>query len=251
MVGQERHGFDPGSVFDTVAASYQATRPGYPDALYDAIERLVGPLGGRRVLDVGAGTGISTRALASRGATVVAVDPSLAMASTLRAQAPALPVALGRAETIPVRSGWAELVTFAQAWHWVTLPEAAIECRRVLGPGGRVALWWNVSEDENAFCDELESECGIDRYGGRERQDDRRSLVEVGGFSDVVRDALRWKWSVPVEHWLTTVGTRSVLAKLGPDANDRMGAIEGVARRHFPSGVVSEWFTTRLAIAVP
>jgi SAM-dependent methyltransferase len=244
-------GFDPGSVFDSVAGGYQATRPAYPDALYDALEGLVGPLAGRRVLDVGAGTGISARALAARGANVVALDPSLAMAETLRVASGSTPVMLGRAEALPVQARWADLITCAQAWHWVRLPDAALECRRVLRRAGRLALWWNVSEDEGAFFDALAAECGINRYGGRVRQDDRASLVDVGGFSDVARDALRWEWTVSIEHWMQTVQTRSILAKLGPAAGDRLGAIEDVARRFFPGGQVTEWFTTRLAVAIP
>jgi len=162
-----------------------------------------------------------------------------------------LPAALGRAEALPIATGAVELLTCAQAWHWVQLPDAALECRRVLGPAGRLALWWNVSEDDGAFFDALAAECEIDRYGGRVRQDDRASLVELGGFSEVIADALRWEWTVPIEHWMQTVQTRSILAKLGPEAADRLRAIEEVARRFFPGGSVTEWFTTRLSIAIP
>jgi SAM-dependent methyltransferase len=251
MVDHVRFGFDPGSVFDSVADGYEANRPSYPDSLYDALERVVGPLAGRRVLDVGAGTGISGRALAARGARLVALDPSLSMARTLRGASGSLPATLGRAEALPIASGAAELVTCAQAWHWVRLPDAAVECRRVLGAGGRLALWWNVSEDEGAFFDALAAECGINRYGGGVRQDDRASLVDVGGFSDVAADAVRWRWTVPIDHWMQTVQTRSILAQLGPGATGRLDAIEDVARRFFPGGSVTEWFTTRLAVAIP
>jgi SAM-dependent methyltransferase len=245
----DRLDFDPGSVFDPVASNYQDVRPGYPEALFDALERIVGRLQGRRVLDVGAGTGISTRSLASRGARVVAVDPSLAMAGVLRAVSPQQPATLGRAEALPVGSGLVELVTFAQAWHWVHLPAAAVECRRVLGEGGRLALWWNVSQDESAFHDQLRSDCGISRYGGREHQDDEGSLVEIGGFASVTHDSVRWEWRVSVEHWLATAATRSELAKLGEASREQLRAIETVVRRHFPDGQVSEWFTTRLTVA--
>ncbi|MGC5412996.1 SAM-dependent methyltransferase, partial [Streptomyces sp. DT225] len=62
--------------FDRAAAQYAAARPSYPDALFDAVEDIAGrPLRGARALDVGAGTGISTRRLLDRGARVVAVEP--------------------------------------------------------------------------------------------------------------------------------------------------------------------------------
>jgi hypothetical protein len=108
-------------------------------------------------------------------------------------------------------------------------------------------LWWNVSEDTDDLYDDL----GIQRYGGRYRQDDDHSLRTVGGFGRVVRDSVRWEWRVPVEHWLQTIETRSEIAKLGPAAADRMGAIAEAARRFFPDGTVSEWFTTRVTVAFP
>jgi SAM-dependent methyltransferase len=249
MSGIDGLGFDPGSVFDPVASNYEEMRPGYPDSLFDMIERVVGPLEGRRVLDVGAGTGISTRALAARGAHVLAVDPSPAMAGVLRSVAPGQAVSLGRAEALPVAPGSVDLVTFAQAWHWVRLTEAAVECRRVLREDGRLVLWWNVSQDDSACHEELEQNLGIGRYGGREHQDDERRLVDVGGFASVVHDAVRWEWRVPVEHWLAATATRSQLARLGDESKDHLDAIESVVRRHFPDGEVREWFTTRLTVA--
>jgi SAM-dependent methyltransferase len=242
--------FDPGSVFDPVADGYQAARPGYPEALYDLLERLVGPLAGRRVLDVGAGTGIATRALAGRGAEVVAVDPSLTMVRILQATV-RVPASLGRAEWLPVAPGAVDLVTFAQAWHWVRVPEAAAECRRVLADGGRLALWWNVNEAGDELTGALEQECGIHPYGTRDRQDDQARLIGQGGFAELVSDAVRWSWQVPVEHWLQAVATRSVLARLGPGAAERLPAIEAVVRRYAMDGMVTERFTTRLTVAAP
>jgi 2-polyprenyl-3-methyl-5-hydroxy-6-metoxy-1,4-benzoquinol methylase len=60
--------------FNSVAASYAALRPGYPPALFEAVEALAGrPFAGADVLDIGAGTGIATRLMRERGARVTAV----------------------------------------------------------------------------------------------------------------------------------------------------------------------------------
>jgi hypothetical protein len=56
--------------FDAVADEYEVGRPGYPEAVYDALE----PLAEALVLEGGAGTGIATRALLERGARVVSFD---------------------------------------------------------------------------------------------------------------------------------------------------------------------------------
>jgi ubiquinone/menaquinone biosynthesis C-methylase UbiE len=63
-----------GSVFDSLAESYDAARPSYPDAVYEALERAAGPLAGLLTLDCGAGTGIATRQLAARGARTIALE---------------------------------------------------------------------------------------------------------------------------------------------------------------------------------
>ncbi len=247
----EALGFDPSLVFGPLAGRYHAARPTYPEALFDALERMVGPLAGRLVLDVGAGTGIASRTLRARSARVLAVEPDPAMARTLEEASGGLAVTLGRAEALPVADHAVDLVTFAQSWHWVRVPEAASECRRVLAAGGHLALWWNVSLDGGDFARALVAECGIEPYGTRDHQDDRANLVEAGGFGDVATDAVRWAWRVPVEHWMRNVQTRSVLARADSGAAGRLGAIETVVRRHFPDGVVTEWFTTRLTVASP
>src|SRR5471030_2313973 len=74
-------------LFDHVAATYDAHRPDYPGELFDVLESAMGqPLLRAEVLDVGAGTGIATRALAGRGAKVVAVDPGPGVLTLLRAR---------------------------------------------------------------------------------------------------------------------------------------------------------------------
>ncbi|MDQ1009170.1 2-polyprenyl-3-methyl-5-hydroxy-6-metoxy-1,4-benzoquinol methylase [Streptomyces sp. V4I23] len=78
--------------FDTAADQYDAARPGYPPALFDAVEELSGrPLTGARTVDVGAGTGIATRLLRERGARVTAVEPGAAMADRFRRSLPGVP----------------------------------------------------------------------------------------------------------------------------------------------------------------
>ncbi|HEY8427370.1 MAG TPA: methyltransferase domain-containing protein, partial [Sandaracinaceae bacterium] len=73
--------------FTEQAGAYARARPGYPDALVDRLAARAGVRAGDPVADVGAGTGLFTRALAARGFAVTAVEPNAAM----RAKAPALP----------------------------------------------------------------------------------------------------------------------------------------------------------------
>jgi len=105
------------SVFDPLVDAYDAGRPSYPDQLYDDLERLTRPLAGTGVVEVGAGTGIATRALEARGARVVALDLGAAMLRRLRERNGRTPVVVADAHALPLGDGVADLVCYAQAWH--------------------------------------------------------------------------------------------------------------------------------------
>lgn len=240
-----RFGFDPASVFNPVATEYRSARPGYPDVLYDVLEELVGGLGGMAVADVGAGTGIATAALAARGADVVAVEPSLAMVGRL-----GLPAVSARAEALPLRSASVELLTCAQAWHWVEPALAVSECRRVLRPGGHLALWWNISNSGSSWLKEVELVSGVGPYGVGDHQDDPATLTARDGFARVEYRDIAWCWTVPIERWVRVAATRSSsVTRVREGGLLPVEEMQGVLYRHFPDGEVTEAFTCHLAVA--
>ena len=130
--------------FGSVAASYAVLRPAYPPEL---VPFLTGPGTGRRVLDLGAGTGLLTELLVSAGHDVVAVDPSAAMLEQLAARLPDVRIVVAGAEALPLPAADVDLVTAAQAAHWFDPGPAAAEMARVLRPGGTVGLLWSLRDD--------------------------------------------------------------------------------------------------------
>ena len=122
--------------FARSAEAYEEGRPGYPAA---ALEPL-GLAPGMAVLDLAAGTGKLTRALAASGARVIAVEPVAEMRAALPESVTAVD---GTAESIPLEPGSVDLVTVAQAFHWFDGPAALAEIHRVLRPAGRLAVLWN------------------------------------------------------------------------------------------------------------
>jgi SAM-dependent methyltransferase len=241
----DRFGFDPATVFDPVATDYHDARPGYPDVLYDSLQELVGALRGKAVADLGAGTGIATFALAARGASVLAVEPSLAMLARLE-----LPSVSALAEALPLRSASQDLITCAQAWHWVEPIRAVPECVRVLRSGGHLALWWNVSDSEQSWLSDIESVSGIRPYGVGSLQDDAATLKVGGAFSSVEYRDLSWRWTVPVARWLRAAATRSSSVNLVREGGVLpVRELQAVLQQYFPGGDVTETFTCHLAVA--
>ncbi|GAB3604886.1 class I SAM-dependent methyltransferase [Conyzicola nivalis] len=131
--------------FGQNVGDYERGRPGYPD---DAVDWIVDRVDPHAVVDVGAGTGKFTASLVARGLAVTAVEPDAAMLARLARNHPGVTALAGRAEEIPLPDASADLVTFAQAWHWVDVPAASAEVARVLRPGGALALVWNIRDPD-------------------------------------------------------------------------------------------------------
>lgn len=144
------HEMDPTGRFSDRAADYVKHRPGYPAAVFDAMLEGLGEPSRLAAADVGAGTGISARLLGDRGVRVLAIEPNAAMRE---ASAPHANVAWrdGTAEATSLADASVGLVLCAQAFHWFRADEALAEFRRVLVPGGRLALLWNNRDDDDAF----------------------------------------------------------------------------------------------------
>jgi SAM-dependent methyltransferase len=123
--------------FSRLAARYAVYRPRYPGGLFDAIAAISGP---GPVWDCATGTGQAALPLAERFATVAATDASRQQVRSA-ARHRGICYAVGLAEAAPLRSGWAQLVTVAQALHWLDLSRFYPEVRRVLRPGGLLVAW--------------------------------------------------------------------------------------------------------------
>jgi ubiquinone/menaquinone biosynthesis C-methylase UbiE len=197
------------SAFGNAAADYERARPSYPAAAIDVL-RTRGGLGpGRKVLDLAAGTGKLTRLLVEAGADVVAVEPVPGMREELAAAAPEVDVRDGVAEAIPVEDGSVELVTVAQAFHWFRFDEAVREIRRVLAPGGSVAILFNERDERVSWVKTWNEviEWHSRRIAYYQRTDWKMVLAD-GGFGHIAYD--RAEWLQPMTRDLVASRVRSV-----------------------------------------
>jgi SAM-dependent methyltransferase len=150
---------NPTGRFTGLAGLYAQCRPGYPAAALDWIMTHCGLRQGSVLIDVGCGTGISSRLFAQRGLRVLGVEPN----ADMRARAEAEPVPpdvpapvyhAGHAEATNLASSIADAVLAAQAFHWFEPDRALREFHRLLRPGGWVVLLWNERDESDPFTAE-------------------------------------------------------------------------------------------------
>lgn len=130
--------------FGPTAADYARYRTGFPPEFFTRLAALGVGLPGQRIADLGTGTGVLAREFATAGCVVTGVD----VAPELLAQARELDAAAGvevtyrvaPAEETGLPAGAWDVVTAAHCWHWFDAPRAVDEVRRLLAPGGTVAL---------------------------------------------------------------------------------------------------------------
>lgn len=200
--------------FGGAADSYDAHRPRYPDQMIDDLMAL----GVRRVLDVGAGTGIASQQFAERGADVLAVEPDARMAAV--AQVKGIRTEIDTFERWEPAGRTFDLVVFAASFHWVDPAVALPKVRDILADGGHLALLWNRLTPTNPTRDDFEA-----IY--RDYMDTRTPSVE-GNLDDLVAvltaagyTAAQHTYPCSVHHsqkqWLDFVFTHSNHLTLAPD----------------------------------
>ena len=240
--------------FEAVASEYDEGRPAYPAGVYNAL----GHLDGLTILDVGSGTGIAARQLLERQATVIAIDPGTSVLEKAVARTPSLPALVADGVYLPVRDRTADLVCFAQAWHWLDPASRVGEAHRVLRPGGRWAGWWSHARaDSEAWFDSywsaIEASCsGTHRD---QRDTDWGATIDGSGMFDVApRVVVPWTRSLSTDEWLLDLASHSYVAALGIDAREALLLeLRRIIEAEFTTGTMTVpyetwlWTATRTA----
>jgi SAM-dependent methyltransferase len=163
-----------GSSFGAKAAAYAEHRPDYAEA---AVRWALQAAPGKRVLDLGAGTGKLTGTLVALGANVTAVEPDAAMLAELRRRRPEVRALAGNAEAIPLPDACLDACVAGQAMHWFDMAVAGPEIARVLVPGGILAGLWNIDDDR------------VDWVAGLERVSENSASVTLSSWHAAAADA--------------------------------------------------------------
>lgn len=150
------------SKFSGKANDYAKFRPAYPEEYLDYLAADLHLRPGIDVADIGSGTGILTRQLLARGARVYAVEPNLDMRKMaergLSGYSGFVSVDAA-AEHTGLADQCVDLITVAQAFHWLDPVQFQLECRRILRSGGKTALVWNSRDEASPLVNELGEVC--------------------------------------------------------------------------------------------
>ena len=179
--------------FTGLAEDYSLNRPDYcPTVLSSLLGQLDVPVNQIDYADVGAGTGIWTRMVCSKGVrSTVAVEPNDDMrnAGILASTDSPIEWKAGSAEVTGLEDESVDLVSMASSFHWADFDKATKEFHRILKRGGRFVALWNPRLIEvNPMLVEIEE------YLNSLRSDIKRVSSGRSGITDTLTEQL---WESP------------------------------------------------------
>jgi SAM-dependent methyltransferase len=132
-----------GYLRDGFAERYNSNRPHPPEVLLDALSRYAGGEPLRCVVDLGSGTGLSTRVWSDRAREVVGIEANASMLTVAQARTSEWNVRYVEAfaQETGLPDGSADIVTCSQSFHWMEREPVLAEAARVLGRGGVFAAY--------------------------------------------------------------------------------------------------------------
>ncbi len=219
--------------FENLADDYDAYRPDYPPELMKRLRDFVetNDISGRHIIDVGAGTGISTREMAAAFGHryfVTGMEPCLPMLrkAVLHPKThDTIAYVVAAAENLPAGDASARLITTAQAVQWFDRPTFYREAARVLLPGGVLAIMQNNRDwRKSPFLDAYEK--FLETYGeGYTRYyrsfDIAGELSGVEGLAAAEPVGTSWTRSMIVDEFIglafSSSKMKSIVRKYGKD----------------------------------
>lgn len=241
--------------FTGLASVYSEHRPTYPR---EAIQWILHELpASPRVADIGCGTGISTRLLAETGAQVTGIDPNLDMlneARSLSCDDPSIEYRTGTGECTGLESDSVDAVVCAQSFHWFDARSALREFHRVLRPGGRLALMWNIKTESDPFSahfTRLMRAAQVDAESrGLRVPSEREADPALGGFfTKVRRREFDNPQSLDLPGVLGRARSASYFPRIGPLRESFERELREAFDRHQRDGSVTLFHLTEVTLA--
>lgn len=198
--------------FGSGAELYDRARPRYPDALIQAV---VAAAPGKDFLDVGCGTGITSRQFQAAGCNVLGVDVDERMAAYARGTG--VDVEVSPFESWEARGRTFDAIVAGMTWHWIDPALGAAKAAEVLRPGGVLAVFWYVlqpppelSEAFAAVFRDVLPDSPVSHTSALRAYDaflDRAADGLTDAFGNVQRHQFPWSRAYTRDEWLDQLRT--------------------------------------------
>ena len=130
------------------ALHYDELRPEYAPEAVAWVARRCDLGAGSHLVDLAAGTGRLSGRFVKLEVDVVAVEPAANMRAVLERRFPTVRAIVATAESMPFDDGSVDAIVVGNAFHHFDRETAMVEIRRVLRPGGGLALFWAWPDEE-------------------------------------------------------------------------------------------------------
>ncbi|GIP32167.1 class I SAM-dependent methyltransferase [Paenibacillus sp. J2TS4] len=218
--------------FGQVASDYAKFRDELPQVIFEQFKQRGVELSGKKVMDLGSGSGIFSRALASQGASVVGIEPE----RSLIKEAAALDSSQGyniqylhsQAEIVDWPDRSQDVITALRAWHWFDRTAVIREVQRLLKPRGHLIVIQSVFvprlsevaqqtlqivkdsgvevKPAGAMGETKERRCGFPVHWFREWEEAGFQLIDVWEYDyDLSFSIEEWCGKVRTISWMTSV----------------------------------------------
>ena len=255
--GYERAGF---------ADRYDRHRPRPQRAVLDLLCRFARSAEPKLVVDLGCGTGLSTRAWSGLAERVIGIEPNPAMLAAAE-EAPGVEYRTAYAQATGVGDGAADIVTCSQSFHWMEAEPTLTEAARILRLGGVFAAY----DYDLPPAVEPEVDTAFAEYLARRREARARRSIRQGAdlwskdkHLDRMRESGRFGFCREVVLHSVEEGDAERVGGLArslglpiadPDDPElerelRIDELEATARQIFGSGVVPFVFGYRVRLGV-
>lgn len=183
--------------FEGKAEEYTAGRPAYAEQLLEDLYSQYELKAASVIADIGSGTGKFAKQLLARGSEVYGVEPSedmRLMAERELQEYNRFHSVRGNAAHTGLEENQVDHITSAQAFHWFDVAAFKKECQRIIKPGGRIFLIWNIRDNASMvnqkWSDVFSEFCpDFTGFSGGLQRDDRRIKEFFDGRYDRIEYA--------------------------------------------------------------
>jgi SAM-dependent methyltransferase len=244
------------SRFSNRAENYVRYRPSYPLEILPFLERTLGLHKGQQIADIGSGTGIFSELFLRNGYAVTGIEPNEQMriaAERKLAYFEGFTSLAGRGEDTGLPSRTIDLITVAQAFHWLDPAAAKKEFLRILKPEGSIVLAWNLRLHHTDFLREyelLKQRFGINYLGDKMVDEDCIAAF----FEPLPVSSFRF----PNVQFLDFEGLKGQLLSASyiplpgyPTYDDMISELVRLFVKYHQGGLIKMEFETKLYLHVP